>query len=72
MSSVGNPGNVSSGKYTNAPDKGSFPLDRLNKCKSQMQSYVNCLKANKHSTENCRIASATYLNCRMTQYLLFI
>lgn len=70
MSSVGNPGNVASGKYVSAPDKGIFPLDRAHQCSSAMAAYLKCLKENKHESKACRDVGAAYLKCRMANGLM--
>ena len=70
MSSVGSPGNTSTSKYTNAPDKGSFPLDRTGACTLELKSYLACLKENGQKIENCKFKSAEYLKCRMNNNLM--
>lgn len=52
------------------PDKGSFPLDHQAECKTQMEAYMECMKANAMETIRCREPSAAYLRCRMERNLM--
>lgn len=49
------------------PERGSFPLDHYGECKSFMQEYLACLRANKNNNGACRHHSKAYLACRMDQ-----
>lgn len=51
------------------PDKGSFPLDHENLCKTQMIAYMKCLNKNDSNSE-CRIQAKDYLQCRMENNLM--
>lgn len=53
-----------------APDKGSFPLDHENVCKSQMLKYMKCLRISKFDNSECRMESKDYLACRMDNQLM--
>ena len=52
------------------PDKGSFPLDHRAECKTPMEVYMECMKANAMETIRCREPSAAYLRCRMERNLM--
>jgi cytochrome c oxidase assembly protein subunit 19 len=52
------------------PDKGSFPLDHRSECKTPMEAYMQCMKANAMETMRCREPSAAYLRCRMERNLM--
>lgn len=52
------------------PDKGSFPLDHQAECKTPMEAYMECMKANAMETIRCRDPSAAYLRCRMERNLM--
>jgi cytochrome c oxidase assembly protein subunit 19 len=52
------------------PQRGIFPLDHLAECQSQMQSYVDCLQANRDVHHLCRELSKLYLQCRMDRGLM--
>lgn len=52
------------------PDKGSFPLDHENACKTQMLSYMKCLQLNRDDSTVCRQQAKQYLECRMENNLM--
>lgn len=59
------------GRFTPVPpDKGSFPLDHDNVCKTQMMSYMKCLHANTDDSTVCRSEAKEYLQCRMENDLM--
>ena len=53
-----------------APDKGSFPLDHENLCKTFFHKYMNCLRTNRDDNSACRIQAKDYLQCRMDNNLM--
>lgn len=52
------------------PDKGSFPLDHENVCKTQMVQYMKCLQLNRDDSTVCRDHAKNYLECRMENNLM--
>mmetsp|Transcript_56415 Transcript_56415/g.148789 ORF Transcript_56415/g.148789 Transcript_56415/m.148789 type:complete len:120 (-) Transcript_56415:96-455(-) len=52
------------------PDKGSFPLDHFNDCKTLMQNYLACMKEHQNSHALCREQTTAYLQCRMQKGLM--
>lgn len=52
------------------PDKGSFPLDHDNVCKSHMLKYMNCVRKNRDDSTVCRNEAKEYLSCRMDNNLM--
>lgn len=52
------------------PDKGSFPLDHENLCKTQMIAYMKCLQQKSDNNSECRIEAKDYLQCRMENNLM--
>ncbi|KDO56983.1 hypothetical protein CISIN_1g033799mg [Citrus sinensis] len=49
------------------PEKGVFPLDHMHQCDLEKKDYIGCLKSSGHQSENCRIFSKKYLECRMAK-----
>ncbi|GMK54370.1 hypothetical protein CspeluHIS016_0109560 [Cutaneotrichosporon spelunceum] len=68
--SFGRPGALSDNFKVSPPLRGSFPLDHDGECKTFMQSYMKCLKANKNDAGACRAESRDYLSCRMDNELM--
>ncbi|KAG5480595.1 hypothetical protein LSCM1_06299 [Leishmania martiniquensis] len=52
------------------PDLGSFPLDHYRECKSEIELYYTCLKANNYMAPMCRDEVRDYLQCRMDRGLM--
>lgn len=52
------------------PEKGVFPLDRMQLCGPEMKEYLSCLKTSGHKSEKCRQFSKRYLECRMAKNLM--
>jgi hypothetical protein len=53
------------------PDRGSFPLDNNNDCKSFVAEYKTCLQRSKGwSNQGCLKEQASYLECRMDKGLM--
>lgn len=67
---AGSPGNYSARLTKIPPDKGSFPLDHENECKTFMVDYLKCLKNSKFNNEDCQVFSKEYLKCRMDKGLM--
>uniref|UniRef100_T1GMG5 Flavoprotein domain-containing protein n=1 Tax=Megaselia scalaris TaxID=36166 RepID=T1GMG5_MEGSC len=58
-------------KFTpTAPEKGSFPLDHENTCKTFMVKYMSCLRKNQDNNSKCRDEAKDYLSCRMDNELM--
>lgn len=53
-----------------APEKGSFPLDHDNVCKTLMLKYMKCLYTNQNDNSACREEAKEYLGCRMDNNLM--
>ncbi|GAX22872.1 hypothetical protein FisN_24Lh159 [Fistulifera solaris] len=67
MSSI----SMGSGKQVvRPPQRGIFPLDHEASCKSKMEDYLICLKAEKDVHHKCRDLSRDYLQCRMDHQLM--
>ncbi|KAF6986225.1 hypothetical protein CFC21_004011 [Triticum aestivum] len=52
------------------PEKGVFPLDHLHECDLEKKDYLACLKSTGAQSENCRMFSKKYLECRMERNLM--
>ncbi|KAK9266097.1 hypothetical protein L1049_003442 [Liquidambar formosana] len=52
------------------PEKGIFPLDHMHECDLEKKDYINCLKSSGHKSEQCRLFSKKYLECRMEKNLM--
>ncbi|KAK1266362.1 hypothetical protein QJS04_geneDACA002696 [Acorus gramineus] len=52
------------------PEKGIFPLDHLHECDLEKKEYISCLKTSGYHSEQCRIFSKKYLECRMERNLM--
>ena len=52
------------------PEKGVFPLDHQHECDVEKKEYLACLKTSGYQSENCRIFSKKYLQCRMEKNLM--
>ena len=66
----GSPGGSTKRLVKIPPDKGSFPIDHENACKSHMIDFLKCLQSNKLNNEKCRAFSKEYLRCRMENGLM--
>jgi cytochrome c oxidase assembly protein subunit 19 len=65
--------NFSGGKQTVLPpQKGVFPLDHENECKSKMREYLSCLRKNERKHQACKLLSKSYLSCRMDKELMAV
>ncbi len=53
-----------------APHKGSFPLDHFKECSKFVQSYDKCLKRFKNQPKKCRVYQKEYFECRMDKGLM--
>lgn len=53
-----------------APDLGAFPLDHFRECKTEIEHYYVCLKANEYMAPMCRDEVREYLECRMERGLM--
>lgn len=72
MSTFGSPGGRQVYQKPTPPEKGSFPLDHYAECKSQMTTYLRCLRRARgdNGAPECRQASRDYLACRMEHGLM--
>ncbi|XAR67691.1 hypothetical protein NMG60_11002561 [Bertholletia excelsa] len=52
------------------PEKGVFPLDHMHLCDLEKKDYIDCLKSSGHKSEECRLLSKKYLECRMAKNLM--
>ncbi|KDO56982.1 hypothetical protein CISIN_1g033799mg [Citrus sinensis] len=42
----------------------------MHQCDLEKKDYIGCLKSSGHQSENCRIFSKKYLECRMAKNLM--
>lgn len=66
----GAPGNYSVRLTKQPPDKGSFPIDHDNICKTQMIELLKCLQSSRLQNDECKTLSKEYLKCRMDNGLM--
>ena len=52
------------------PERGSFPLDHFQECRNIHDTYLRCLKTNKHDNLACKGTAKEYLQCRMDKNLM--
>mmetsp|Transcript_33123 Transcript_33123/g.45903 ORF Transcript_33123/g.45903 Transcript_33123/m.45903 type:complete len:83 (+) Transcript_33123:376-624(+) len=58
------------GAQPKAPEKGVFPLDHFEECKSVKEKYLDCLKGQQNVADACHDVAKEYLECRMTKGLM--
>lgn len=71
MSTPGSPGGFQKFSKPTPPQRGSFPLDHEAECQAAMKEYLRCIKrARGINSEECRLLSKGYLECRMDRELM--